>query len=391
MFKQKQSRAVWILICVLLVALNLRLSLAGVGPLINDIALTFKLSNALLGLLTTLPLILFAGFSFASSTLITRIGLRHALITAMAVLSIGIIVRSLNFEISLFIGSALIGLAIAIGNVSLPAITKERFAERAGKITGAYSATMSIGAALGAGLSVPMAHTLDLNWQLTLCLASIFSVIALIVCACKLHLQAEPELPSPSLATKSSLWQSGLSWQVAIFMGCQSFTFYVILAWLPTVLIDRGMTAAQSGWLLAVVQFTGIAGALLVPILAGRKGNQLLIVVLLCTLESASLMGLLIAGNSWMIWLCGLIGFVLGGTFSLSLMLIVLRASSAVVASQLSGFAQAIGYTIAALGPFLFGYIHDITHSWHPSLMMLFIVLLIKFVSGLGAGQARTV
>jgi len=378
--------------CILVVAFNLRLSLAGVGPLIHDIQQTFSMSNASLGLLTTLPLLLFGCFSLASSRLILRVGLRRTLLWAMLVLSVGIVVRVVHVEAALFVGSALIGLAIALGNVSLPALTKRCFPEQSGKITGAYSATMSIGAALGAGLSIPISHNFGLGWQYTLGLAGIFSIIALLICAWKLQVDDKKAATSSNTIGKvKSLWRNALAWQVAIFMGCQSFTFYVILAWLPSVLIDRGFTPAYSGWMLAIVQLTGIAGALLVPMLAGRKNSQRTIVVTLCILEAAALVGILVATNGMVLWLCGLIGFVLGGTFSLSLMFLVLRADTSFIASKLSGFAQAIGYTIAAAGPFLFGYIHDITFNWDASLVMLLVILIIKFIAGLGAGQAKSI
>ncbi|MBN0466998.1 cyanate transporter, partial [Pseudomonas aeruginosa] len=60
-----------------------------------------------------------------------------------------------------------------------------------------------------------------------------------------------------------------------------------------------------------------------------------------------------------------LLGLGQGGTFSIALALIVLRSRDAHVASHLSGMAQGVGYTLAAMGPFMVGVVHDMTGGWN--------------------------
>jgi len=184
-----------------------------------------------------------------------------------------------------------------------------------------------------------------------------------------------------------NLTRSRPAWQVALFMGLQSLTFYVILAWLPAILQSMGYDASFSGWMLSLCQATGILGSLVMPTLAGKKKDQRNIVLFLVLTETIGLTGLLIpALGPVAIWV-SFIGFVLGGTFGLALLFIVLRSNDAESATELSGMAQSIGYFVAATGSLIFGALFDLTQSWTYPILLLFVIALIKLFMGLGAGK----
>ncbi len=82
-----------------------------------------------------------------------------------------------------------------------------------------------------------------------------------------------------------------------------------------------------------------------------------------------------------------LIGFSLGASFGLALLFIVLRTADTETATELSGMAQSIGYLLAAIGPTLFGALHDLTEAWFVPLLFLFVIAAIKLVMGLGAAK----
>lgn len=187
------------------------------------------------------------------------------------------------------------------------------------------------------------------------------------------------------------LGRSRLAWQVAFFMGLQSLTFYVILAWLPEILQSRGLGVGYAGWMLALAQGAGILGTFGVPIWAERLDDQRQIVWMLTLLEGVGVVGILFPGTGLVPLWASLIGFVLGGSFGLSLMFIVLRTTDTETATELSGMAQSIGYLLAATGPTLFGLLHDLTHSWFEPLLFLMAILGVKLVTGLGAGKPQQI
>lgn len=175
-------------------------------------------------------------------------------------------------------------------------------------------------------------------------------------------------------------------------MGLQSMTFYVLLAWLPDLLQSRGMSAAAAGWLLALSQATGIAGSATVPIVAVRRHDQRSAVALMGVIEAMALLGLLFDSSiAITALLVSAVGYGLGGTFGLALLFLVLRARDTIETTQLSGFAQSIGYLIAATGPVAAGLLYDLTDDWLAPLFFLGLVLAAKVVSGLRAGSAGTI
>jgi len=372
---------------ILFLAINLRPALSSVGPLIEEIGKSLNLSESLLGLLTTLPLIAFAVVSTITPIFTKRFGIGKTLLAAMALLTIGILIRSTNGIFGLYFGTALLGIAIAFGNVLIPAITKNNFPRRAGLVTSLHSASMSLGAALAAGLSVPLATNLNLEWRGSLSVWAILAVFAFFIWLPQIK-KIKNSLPTRNLkAGIKNLSGSRLMWQIAIYMGLQSLAFYVILAWLPTILLEYGYSSEFSGWMLSLSQATGILGALIIPLWAGSRKDQRLVIGVLIALEVISLLGLMLPDLAPIFIWVAILGFVLGGTFGLALLLIVLRAPDSETAAELSGLVQSIGYVLAAVGPLLVGVIQDFTQEWNYSLALLIAVSCYKLIAGMQAGK----
>ena len=385
---KKQSRQGYFLLLagILFVAINLRPALAAVGPLINDIRQATGLSNSMLGLLTTLPLIAFGVVSTLTPLFTRRFGIGGTLLGAMLLLVVGIGIRSMGGTFMLYFGTLLFGVAIAFGNVLLPGLTKRNFSSNSGVITSLYSSVMAVSASLAAGISVPLADNYGLGWRISLVIWAISAFVAFVVWLPQLsRLKRSEEKRSFSSAMKS-LGQSRLAWKIALFMGLQSLTFYVILAWLPAILQSRGYDAEFSGWMLSLSQAAGILGSLVVPTLGGRKNDQRRIVWFLIIIEVIGLVGLLFPQIGLVPLWVSLIGFVLGGTFGLALLFLVLRSKDTASATELSGMAQSIGYVVAATGPIIFGSIFDFTGNWTYSILLLILLATFKLYMGLGAG-----
>lgn len=376
---------------IILIAINLRPALAGVGPLIGHIRQDTGLSNPALGLLTTLPLLAFGVVSTLTSLVTRRLGIEAALAAALLALGVGTLLRAAPSVALLFTGTLLLGIAIAFGNVLLPSLVKRDFPEKTGVMTSVYSSVMGVGATIAAGISVPLADDLGLGWRWTLGGWALLAVVALVVWLPQLKDRTLP-LHAGSLGQAlKDLGRSKLAWYVALFMGLQSLTFYVMLAWLPEILQSRGLDSEYAGWMLALSQGTGILGTLVIPTWAERLRDQRGIVSLLAILESVSLVGLLFPGTALAPLWVALIGFALGGTFGLALLFIVLRTTDTETATELSGMAQSIGYLLAAIGPALFGFLHDLARGWTVPLLFLIAVLLGKLLAGLGAGRHQEI
>lgn len=372
---------------IILLALNLRASLTSVGPLIGAIRADTHISDALAGLLTTLPLLAFAALSPVASRLARCFGMEVTLFFSLLLLTLGIVVRSLSPLLALFAGTIIVGLAIAIMNVLLPSLVKRDFPRYVGVMTSMYTSVMSASASVAAGISVPLAVGLGFGWRGSLQSWALLSVLGLLVWSPQLRLRHRPEVSPGAGWRLRDLWRSTLAWQITIFMGLQSLMFYVIIAWGPTILVDAGMKATTAGLMLALNQMISVLASLVVPVIAGRFPGQRPLVVVAAMLSLVAVAGLgLTSGPLAGLWIA-LLGLGSGACISLALMFLIVRAPDAHISAELSGMAQSIGYLLAAIGPTAFGLIHDWTHTWTTPLLLLALLIIVMLLAGLGAGR----
>jgi len=383
---------VWILIVgIVFIAANLRAPLTSVGPIVGLIKNDMNISNTLAGMITTLPLLAFALFSPIVPKLGQKFGVERIIFGSIVFLTVGIAIRSLSGVAALYIGTAILGLAISVGNVLLPGLIKREFPERIGLMTGVYSISMNLFGAIASGVSVPIALGVGFGWKGALVIWGIFSFISIIFWLPQMkHLNAKRDtVHNKTVNNHVNLWGSALAWQVTLFMGLQSMIFYVLVAWLPEILKQHGLNSSQSGLMLSVMQLALLPFTFIVPVIAGRMSSQRSLVIITAILLLIGMFGLLYGSlNLIVLWISAL-GIGGGFAFSLAMMFFGLRTRNAQQAAELSGMAQSIGYLLAAIGPTLFGFIHDATNSWTIPLLILVGASILLFIFGLGASKAQ--
>ncbi|MED0678414.1 MFS transporter [Aneurinibacillus thermoaerophilus] len=378
---------------IIFIGMNLRAPLTSVGPLVGMIRDDLGISNTLAGMLTTLPLLAFAFVSPFAPKLARRFGINAVVLASLPILTLGIILRSVSGIGTLFLGTALLGFAISICNVLLPSLIKQEFPLRIGFMTGIYSVAMNLCGAIASGISIPLSTDFGLGWKVVLGCWAIPAFLSLLV-----WLPQARNRHKQMIAVKSdrknepvNVWRSRLAWKVTIFMGLQSLMFYIIVAWMPEILIERGLSASSSGWMLFLLQFALLPFTFIIPVIAGRMSNQRLLVIITFLLFVVGYLGLLFGGNLLIpVWAI-LIGIGGGCAFSLSMMFFSLRTQNVHQAAELSGMAQSVGYLLAAIGPTLFGLLHDMTHSWTLPLFIMVVASALLLIVGFGAGSNQYV
>lgn len=382
-------RSKWLLVVgIALVAFNLRTALASVGPLVDDIRAATGLSSPAVGLLTTLPLLAFGLLSLLAASVGRRLGLERSIGVGLVLIIVGTALRAAPQTAWLFVGTGLMGVGVALGNVLVPALAKRSFPTSPGPITSVYSSMMGVGATLAAGLSVPLAGVV--GWRGTLGLWALPGLAALALWGPRMT-RVTAARGAGQRGSLGRVVRSPMAWQVAFYMGLQSMSFYVILAWLPALLQSQGVSASGAGGLLALSQVTGIVGSAVIPVWASGSRDQRTVVWVLAGGEAAGLAGLLLTPPEWAVVWVLLLGFVLGGTFALALTFLAVRTDEAETAAALSGMAQSVGYLLAATGPPLFGVLRDATGGWTAALIGLFGVLAVKTLAGVPAARPGTV
>jgi len=374
---------------ILLIATTLRVAFTGAAPLLDAIRSEYGLTTAQTGLLTTLPLLAFGLVSPLAAGVARRFGIERSLLLAMILICLGIGLRSLPFVSLLFIGTAVIGCGIALGNVLLPGLIKRDFSQLVAKMTGAYSLTMGGAAALGSAMVVPLALA-GLGWRGALLTLMVFPLLALFVWLPQSRRQATAPLTGSGAIHNRGIWRSALAWQVTLFLGINSLVYYVIIGWLPAILQSIGYSEAQAGSLHGLLQLATAAPGLAIPLILHRLKDQRGIAVLVAMMCAVSALGLWFLPGQAVMWTL-IFGFGSGATMILGLTFIGLRASSAHQAAALSGMAQAVGYLLAACGPPVMGKIHDASGDWHIPLIAVALISVVMAVFGALAGRDREI
>ncbi|GAA4991933.1 MFS transporter [Nonomuraea thailandensis] len=371
-----------------LAALNLRPAIAGVSPLLDEIMNDVGLSPAGGGAITTVMVVCLGVFGPLTPLLARRIGLDRTLMAGLLVIAAGVALRGLDGAPMLYLGSALAATAIAVMNVSMPGVVKQHFPTRVNLLTGVYVSCVVAGAAAASALVIPIEHATGYDWRGVSALLAVPALLAALLWLPQaLRGRADGQNGPRPFGT---VLRSRVTWYVTALMGLQSLTFYVMLAWLPTIFLEAGLAADQAGYLLSLTNAVQVATSLAVPVLAGRRASQVPYVVGAGVLTVLGYLGILLAPTTlpwlWMI----VLGIGQGASFALALLIIALRPSDPAEVTALSAVAQSVGYVIAALGPLLFGFLRQVSGGWTVPLLAGLGVLAGQILAGWFAGRPAT-
>jgi CP family cyanate transporter-like MFS transporter len=382
-----------ILLGVILIAANLRLTVSATGALLDQLGAGLHLSSTIQSLLTAIWPLAFAVGGISGSWLARRYTAGTVIAAALGALVLGQVVHSLHDTAALVAGSVLAGLGIALANVLLPVVVRQYFPDRVGQVTGLYAMVLAGGSAVAALASVPVAnafHTVDAG----LAVWVVPAVIGLAAWfAARPQRAAHPSNavvagPAPAHLPLRRIARQPLAWALAALFGLQSVGAYVIMGWLPSILGTAGMSHTAAGAVLSAIFFINIPISYLVPHLGARMRDQRPMLLGLTAASLVGFVGLIIAPAS-LTWLW-VVFFSFGmATFPLVLALFPLRGGTAHGTAALSTFSQSIGYLLAAVVPLTFGVLHDATGSWTAPLLIVVVVTVLQGVAGCYVASPR--
>lgn len=364
-------------VAIFLVALNLRAALASLPPLVRTIQDDLDLSGATAGLLTTLPVLCMGLFAPLAQRSAHRIGREATVAWALVALLAGLLLRLAGGVLIVLMASTLlVGIGIALSGTVLPGIVKEHF-RRSGAMTGVYLLAMMVGATAASALTVPLADAVG-SWQVSLSVWAGLAVVGLLAWLPVVRAVNDHEEPRDPTSPAPLPWRSPTARLLAAYLALQSFGFYSQLAWIPPSYEAHGWTARDAGLLLAVwsiVQLvTGVGG----PALADRVRDRRPLVAGALVTTLVGLTGVIVAPTAAPVLWVALMGLGQGAGFALGLVKLVDYAPTPAASARLSALVFLFSYSLASLGPFVFGAVHDLTDEFGAAYALLAAVALLQ-------------
>lgn len=394
---------VTVVLAILLLAINMRAPIIGFGAVAKLVQQDLGLTTKTIGLIGTIPVMAFASSSFVAPMLSRRIGLENTMILATSLLAIGIFVRVAHPQLGfLLAGTVLLSLAISLGNVLIPAVIKEYTPNHIGLVMGSYSMFLSVFAGFASGIAMWLVSLS--NWQFALGVWGWVSVAAVAAWLIVAHLrirqkistndaqvinQAVAEAGQPS---RKSVWKIPMAWWISAFMGLQSLLYYTLASFLPSLLIDKGLSKAQAGNVGMVFQLVAFPSILLLTKWVSSQWNLRTLALLAAVGNLVGVFGFGFLPLQGWVWVWSIAsGFGCGVIFTLCMMIFTLKSKDSQQAAELSGMAQTVGYSIAITGPIVTGWLKDLSHTWTLSMGFLTILMALNCVFSWLATQNKAI
>lgn len=372
---------------VYLAAINMRTGLAIIAPILTVIGKDLGLSTIELAWLAAIPVLCFS-FLAPITLFLYRLGsIDRVISVAMWVLAISLLFRATGSVYTLFSFTLLMGIAVAVLNVTLPAWVKLHGGQHSGVITGTYAMLMGIVSAFALWLAAPLSSMTEYGWQFAMLPWGLLALICAIWWQVRLRDKQLRDFDQNSRSSWIKLLRNFRAWQVTLFFGLQAMNAYAAGTWIPTILLDRGFNLITAGSIVAIIGLFGAIAATYVPQLATNRLDQRGILWFFSAMTAIGYFGLLVDSGWRLVFWVALSLFGQAATFPLSLILVVLRSKSATETQSLSTMMQAIGYLIAATGPLLMGVLFHLTGEWVLGLAMMLGIVGLQAIAAAGAGR----
>ncbi|RDL16286.1 cyanate transporter [Pseudomonas jessenii] len=371
--------ATWLMLGIVLVGLNLRPSMAAVGPLLSAIRGEIALSFSVASLLTMLPVMAMGLAMFFAMGISQRLGEQRTVLMSLAIIGLATVARLfVDSAAELIVSAVLAGFGIALIQALMPAFIKSRFPDNVALCMGLYVTSIMGGAAIAASFA-PLVMSRTGSWRVGLAIWAGLALLALLFWWAQ---RVNTPRGSAPAVRKQSFFKHSRAWLLAIFFGLGTASYTCVLAWLAPYYVEKGWSEQNAGLLLGFLTAMEVISGLVVPAIANRSRDRRVVLMALLGLIIGGFCGLILSPQYLsLLWPC-LLGLGIGGLFPMSLIVSLDHLDNPQRAGGLTAFVQGIGYLIAGLSPLMAGMIRDQLGSfewawWSLTAVMVVMLLMV--------------
>jgi CP family cyanate transporter-like MFS transporter len=345
-----------------LAGLCLRLTVLAIPPVIPMLHESLALSQAQIGALASLPVLLLSFAAIPGSFLIARFGAPRVLVGGILLAGLAGALRGASPDAAaLFATTFAMGVGIAVMQPAFPSVVREWAPERIGLATAVYSNGLLVGEAISASLTIPVVLPMvGGNWRASLVAWSVpvFAIAAITFAYARRHAGGAAAAASRTGAWWPD-WRSPLTWRLGFIAGgCSSF-YFATNAFLPDYLRHVGRPDLI-GAALSAINWTQIPASFVLLAFPGRLMRRRWPLVACGALCALAMIGIATSTGAGVVYWSGVIGFCTAFILILTLALPPMLVEASHVHS-VSAAVFAIGYLCAVVTPVLGGYAWDTT------------------------------
>jgi CP family cyanate transporter-like MFS transporter len=342
---------------------GLRLTILAVPPVLPAIQADLQMSGTQIGILSGLPVVLFAIAAVPGSLLIARLGALFTLVAGLLLTALGAATRGAFPSLAVLYGATiLMGAGVAVMQPALPALVRQWTPARIGFATAVYTNGLLVGEIFPVALTIP--YVLPLfggSWQWSF----VFWALPLVVVAGMVVLWAPRAEAKPAggaaLARWWPDWTDSLIWKLGLILGGANATYFGANAFLPGYLTGAGRPELIAP-ALSALNLGQLPASFLLLAAAGRLERKTWPYIATGLLALAAVIGI-VAGAGWItVIAAGVVGFCCATVLILGLALPPLLGAPGDVA-RISAAMFTISYGLAVIVSVLAGAAWDLSGS----------------------------
>lgn len=353
-----------------LIGLALRPQIVPIGALSSSIVADLGVSNAFIGLLTTIPVLTMGLCSPLGPAMVGILGVRRSLLLCVGVIALlGGARASSQGEAAIVATTVGIGIAIGAAGAITPIIARSSPPGSAGLLGGVATSGIVLGAIVSAGIVVPLADQLG-GWRWPLLVFSLITFLSLPPLA---RLVPPAPIASGRLRPDWSVVRRPVVPALAVVFGLQAIIYWATSAWLPGALMERSWPVAPAAGMVALLNVAALAANLATILMSDRLGDRRHQIVASSVVIAAA-SGCLVLAPAFATVAVAALGLGLGAIFPLLLIATVDAAEDPAHAGSIAAVVLGAGYVIAALGPVVLGLLRDTSGAHQLGLVVIALV-----------------